>query len=100
MYVYQVLTFFLDAFREQSRPQDQLIQAASLLILPMLEAGYAAGQVIVDDDALNVMVTNIFDPPDDLASEPCPFPTSMPRTTLLHFVLIMTTDAIHELKTY
>jgi hypothetical protein len=74
------LRFFLKAFREQSRPQEQLIQAASLLILPMLEAGYAAGQVIVDDEDLSIMVTDIFDPPDELAS---PFPSQLPLSSAL-----------------
>ncbi|BDA47386.1 probable transcription-associated protein 1 [Coccomyxa sp. Obi] len=64
----QILRHFLEVFQAQSRPQDQLVQAASLLVLPMLEAGYEAGQAIVDDDALTTMVTIMFDPPDDLAS--------------------------------
>lgn len=46
------------------------MQAASLLVLPMLEAGYEAGEAIVDDEALTTMVTTMFDPPDDLASAP------------------------------
>ena len=64
----QILRHFLEVFQGQSRPQEQLVQAASLLVLPMLEAGYEAGEAIVDDDALTTMVTIMFDPPDDLAS--------------------------------
>ncbi len=64
----QILRHFLEVFQQQSRPQEQLVQAASLLVLPMLEAGYEAGEAIVDDDALTTMVTIMFDPPDDLAS--------------------------------
>ena len=64
----QILRHFLEAFRTQSRPQEQLVQAASLLVMPMLEAGYEAGEDIVDEEALQVMVTNMFDPPDELAS--------------------------------
>ncbi|EIE23491.1 hypothetical protein COCSUDRAFT_65942 [Coccomyxa subellipsoidea C-169] len=63
-----ILRHFLEVFQQQSRPQEQLVQAASLLVLPMLEAGYEAGKAIVDDDALTTMVTIMFDPPDDLAS--------------------------------
>ncbi len=70
MWCLQILRHFLEVFQAQSRPQDQLVQAASLLVLPMLEAGYEAGQAIVDDDALTTMVTIMFDPPDDLASAP------------------------------
>jgi hypothetical protein len=70
----QILRHFLDAFQAQSRPQEQLVQAASLLVMPMLEAGFEAGEDIVDDEALQIMVLNMFDPPEDLASaRPPPF---------------------------
>lgn len=44
------------------------MQAASLLVMPMLEAGFEAGEDIVDEEALQIMVLNMFDPPEDLAS--------------------------------
>ena len=34
----------------------------------MLEAGFEAGEDIVGDEALQIMVLNMFDPPEDLAS--------------------------------
>ena len=49
------------------------MQAASLLVMPMLEAGFEAGEDIVDDEALQIMVLNMFDPPEDLASARLPF---------------------------
>ena len=52
------------------------MQAASLLVMPMLEAGYEAGEDIVDEAALQVMVTNMFDPPDELASARAASPLS------------------------
>jgi hypothetical protein len=75
----QILRHFLEAFRAQSRPQEQLVQAASLLVMPMLEAGYEAGEDIVEEEALQIMVTNMFDPPDELASARAPSPPPLLR---------------------
>lgn len=67
----QILYEFLDAFQKQSRPVEQLVQAASLLILPMLEAGYDAGENIVDEESLTIMVNTMFDQQDGASSAPC-----------------------------
>ena len=64
----QILHEFLDAFQKQSRPVEQLVQAASLLILPMLEAGYDAGEHIVDEESLTTMVNTMFDQQDGASS--------------------------------
>ncbi len=64
----QILYEFLDAFQKQSRPVEQLVQAASLLILPMLEAGYDAGENIVDEESLTTMVNSMFDQQDGASS--------------------------------
>ena len=66
----QILYEFLDAFQKQSRPVEQLVQAASLLILPMLEAGYDAGENIVDEESLTTMVNSMFDQQDGASSMP------------------------------
>jgi len=62
-----VVRCLLDAFRAASRPQEELVQAVRLLVLPMLEASYAAGQAVVDEAMLQAMVADMFDPPDELA---------------------------------
>ena len=64
----QILSEFLDAFQKQSRPVEQLVQAASLLILPMLEAGYDAGENVVDEESLTTMVNTMFDQQDGASS--------------------------------
>ena len=64
----QILREFLDAFQKQSRPVEQLVQAASMLILPMLEAGYDAGEHIVDEESLTTMVNTMFDQQDGASS--------------------------------
>ena len=64
----QILHEFLDAFQKQSRPVEQLVQAASLLILPMLETGYDAGEHIVDEESLTTMVNSMFDQQDSASS--------------------------------
>ena len=64
---WQVVRFLLEAFRTASRPKEELVQAVRLLVLPMLEASYDAGQAVVDDAMLQAMVTDMFDPPDELA---------------------------------
>ena len=66
----QILYEFLDAFQKQSRPVEQLVQAASLLILPMLEAGYDAGENIVDEESLTTIVNSMFDQQDGASSMP------------------------------
>ncbi len=54
------------------------MQAASLLILPMLEAGYDAGEHIVDENSLTTMVNTMFDQQDGASSASLfiTFPTS------------------------
>lgn len=44
------------------------MQAASLLILPMLEAGYDAGENVVDEESLTTMVNTMFDQQDGASS--------------------------------
>ena len=70
----QILHEFLDAFQKQSRPVEQLVQAASLLILPMLETGYDAGEHIVDEESLTTMVNSMFDQQDGASSAWRPAP--------------------------
>ena len=60
------MRFLLDAFRAATRPPEELVQAVRLLVLPMLEASYDAGQAVVDEHMLQAMVTDMFDPPDEL----------------------------------
>jgi len=72
----QVVRFLLDAFRAASRPQEELVQAVRLLVLPMLEASYAAGQAVVDEAMLQAMVADMFDPPDELAGARPPGPAA------------------------
>ena len=62
----------MDAFRARSRPQEQLVQAARVLVRPMLEAGYAAGEAVVDTAMLADMVASMFDAPEELAGTECP----------------------------
>ena len=65
-----MVRFLLDAFRAATRPQEELVQAVRLLVLPMLEASYDAGQAVVDEHMLQAMVTDMFDPPDELVGAP------------------------------
>ena len=71
-----MLRHFLAAFRSRTRPEEQLVHAVRLLILPILEQGFAQGQAIVEADTLQTMVSDMFDPPDELASAPPHTPPS------------------------
>lgn len=87
----QVLRHFLEAFRQRSRPQEQLVHAARLLILPMLEQGFASNQAIVEADMLNTMVADMFDPPDDLASKR---PSSVTNSGVTHVGVLAHTSVL------
>ena len=65
-----MVRFLLEAFRAATRPQEELVQAVRLLVLPMLEASYDAGQAVVDEQMLQAIITDMFDPPDELVGAP------------------------------
>ena len=69
----QLLAYFIEAFRERKRSQEQLVCAAKLLIRPMLAASYERGEAVVDKDVLDIMIQHMFEPPEELASMPLAF---------------------------
>lgn len=63
----QVLKHFLALFIGKKVPQEQLVSAVKLVIIPMLERAFEQNQPVVDDTSLNTIITQLFDPPDDIA---------------------------------
>jgi hypothetical protein len=80
MYV-QIMRYFIECYGQRSRPEEQLVQIARLLILPMVNAGFDADEKIVDEEMLALVVSSMFDPPEDLAGTP--HPTCLPPCLLM-----------------
>lgn len=65
----QVTNFFLDSFVNRSLSQDLLVWSLRVLIVPLLEAAFVAGEEVLTNDSLQVINNTIFEGSEDQTSE-------------------------------
>lgn len=69
-----MLLYFLDAYAgktEISYTEEHLIVIARLLIRPMLEKGHERKALAVDSKILELMITRLFDNPEQTSEKSC-----------------------------
>ena len=84
----QILRYFIQSYRERSRSEEQLVQIARLLVLPMVEAGFDANEVIIDKEAMALVVSSMFDPLQELAGAHSVVSLSLPWVMLSHLLAL------------